>query len=56
MRELGWRSGRVVRRHVGKGRRVAKWQGGKVGKVGRVVRGQGERFLVLLENGGRRVS
>ena len=53
MRELGWRSGRVVRRHVGKGRRVAKWQGGK---VGRVVRGQGERFLVLLENGGRRVS
>ena len=34
-------------------KRVVRWQGGK---GGRIVRWHGERFLVLFEGGGRRVS
>ena len=36
-----------------RGKRVVRWQGGK---GGRIVRWHGERFLVLFEGGGRRVS
>ena len=45
--------GMVVRWQVRKGGTVVRWQGGK---GGRVVRWQSGRFLVLFEDGRRRVS
>ena len=40
----------VMRWHCGKGGRVVRWQGG------RAVRWERRRFLVLLKDGGCRVS
>ena len=58
------KGGREVSWEDGEGDSLVRWQGAKSGRIvkckgwrgGRVARWQGERFLVLLKIGGRRVS